>query len=356
MKIYTITCSNVYNYGAILQSFALQNYLEGLGHEVKIIDYVPPYLRKISAKYRKNIVARIARKLLYAPDYYKSSKVFTAFKHQYIHQTTICYNLSDVRALPQPNLYIAGSDQIWNPYLNNGWDQTYYINIPGVNKVAFAASIGCKDVGDSFASFLKNMLSGFKNIYVREKHSVKQLHNWGIDADYVMDPVYLLSCGEWSKLCAETPKEKYIVVYALHHMQGIYDYAKHLAKSLGVKMYVINVEIKEMRRGGDKFFWNPTVQQFLSLLCNAEAIVSNSFHGVSFGLIFKRPIHIFDTENNDIRISNIVNLLRLEDRLCNIADTRNLKPNTTSVESFQLLDSEIARSKMILNQITKEYE
>lgn len=354
--IYTITCSNAYNYGAVLQTYALQKYLERLGHNVKVINYTPPYLREISPKYKKNILAQIIRKILYTPDYYKSSIVFNSFKEQYIHQTSACTNLSDVQKLPKPDLYIAGSDQIWNPYMNNGLDETYYINIPHINKISYAASIGCNILEDSYNSFLKKMLLNFKFIYVREKQSAAYLQKLGINADYTLDPVYLLTSDQWNTLCDYNPKEKYIIVYALHHIQNIYNYAKNLADSLGVKMYVISVEIKEIRRGGDKFFWNPTVQQFLSLIRNAEAVVSNSFHGISFGLIFNRPVHIFDTEDNDIRISNIIDLFSLKDRLCNIKDINNVKNNVSNTLSNIKIEMEVARSKKILNQSIYDYK
>lgn len=348
MKIYTITCSNAYNYGAVLQAYALQKYLESKGHDVKIIDYHPPYLRKISDKYKNRPLIKVVRKILYAPDYSKSKKVFNYFKKAYLKLSEACYSLDDIKKISKADLYIAGSDQIWNPYMKNGLDENYYLDIDGINKISYAASIGRENIDEEFFSVYKKYLPMFSHITVREKCSAEFLNDIGINAEYVVDPVYLLDREQWLELSKKRYKEKYIVVYALHHIQAIYEYARKLSNKLGVKMYVINVEIREIRRGNDKFFWNPSVNEFLSLIENSEAVVSNSFHGISFGLIFRKAVHIFDTEKDDIRLKNIIELYDLKNRV--IEQTKlEVMNNDIEEKTQELIEKEIARSKMILD-------
>lgn len=349
MKIYTITCSNAYNYGAVLQAYALQKYLERRGHDAKIIDYHPPYLRKISQKYRKNIFAILTRKILYAPDYHKSRIAFGGFHKEYLKKTRkTYYSLEELRALPKADLYIAGSDQIWNPYMENGLDRNYYLEFARGKKVSYAASIGCDMVEEKYDALYKTRLNDFSKVTVREKNTSDYLNSIGIASEYVVDPVFLLERKEWEKLCCFSADEKYILVYALHHIQEIYDYARSLAAELGVKTYVVSVEIKEKRRGNDIFFWNPSVNEYLGLMSKAEAVVTNSFHGAAFGLIFNKPVHIFDTEKNDSRLKSLINLLHLEDRVVS-SGSGGVISNVASSKSGEIIKYETNRSKDILD-------
>lgn len=355
MKIYTITCSNAYNYGAVLQAYALQCYLENQGNSVEIIDYYPPYLRKISEKYRKNIFLRVVRSILYFPDYHKSEMVFKKFKQEYLNNTRKCTCKEDIISLEKPDLYIAGSDQIWNPHFENGRDENYFLNFGKVNKVSYAASIALPTLEKKFHEDFRNYLKDYLTVTVREKKNVETLQNIGIQSDYVVDPVYLLSLNEWRKLCTEKCEDDYILVYALHHVQKIYDYAFDLAKKINAKVYVVNVEIKEKRRGNDKFFWNPTVNTFLSLIANSKAVVSNSFHGISFGLIFNKPIHLFDTEDNDLRLKNIIDIFELRERCLNV-DYTDILDNSINEKSLKLIENETRRSKRILQSALEKVE
>lgn len=354
MNIYTITCSNAYNYGAVLQAYALQKYLEKKGHNVTIINYIPTYLRKISSKYRNNLLAILVRKILYTPDYQKSKLVFGEFHKGYLKETEKKYNSwESLRELPPADLYIAGSDQIWNPYMENGLDINYYLDFAQGRKISYAASIGCDKVEEKYDEYFKKRLKDFERVTVREKNTCEYFNNIGIATDYVVDPVFLLDKKEWNRICQFSSCERYIIVYALHHVQKIYDYAKNLSKELGAKMYVISVELKEKRRGNNLFFWNPKVNEYLGLIQNAEAVVTNSFHGASFGMIFGKPIHIFDTEKNDNRLKNLINIFQLENRVVTL-DNKRLLPNLVSGDTKKIMEGEIVRSKRILDGMVGE--
>lgn len=353
MNIYTITCSNAYNYGAVLQAYALQKYLEKLGHKAVLIDYHPSYLRKISDKYKDKTILKIIRAVLYAPDYTKSKKVFGDFKKKIRSTEKTYFSLDELKDLPKADIYIAGSDQIWNPFMKNGCDPAYYLEFTSGKKIAFAASIGCSLPVEKYGEYYRQKLSEFSTITVRENETKLFLNRLGIKAECVLDPVYLLDKPEWESICDTPEKAKYIVVYALHHIQAIYDYARRLAVSCNAKMYVISVELKEIRRGNDKFFWNPKVEKFLSLIKNAEAVVTNSFHGVSFGLIFNRPLHIFNTEDDDLRIKNIIDIFGLEDRLCDVEVTE-LLDDSMPVHAYMRIKEETRMTKIKLKKILEE--
>lgn len=153
--------------------------------------------------------------------------------------------------------------------------------------MSYAASIACYDLIDQYKANFKAYLKDYSLVTVRERQNVQTLKNIGIESEYVLDPVYLLSKTEWKKLCKIEYTEKYVLVYALHHIQEIYNYAKELAKSIDAKVYVINVEIKEKLRGNDKFFWNPDVNTFLSLMIIVKLLFQTVFMVFLLGLFLK---------------------------------------------------------------------
>ena len=157
MKICTITCHDVYNFGASLQAYALQHYLESLGHEVEIIDYRPAYLYKkydwkafTSRKFEKFNSIFITRwmfrcaKWCYLRFSLGRKKCFDEFTKRYLHLTPVSYhNFVELqRNPPQADIFIAGSDQIWNPLFPNGKDPSYYMDFAshGTKRISYAAS------------------------------------------------------------------------------------------------------------------------------------------------------------------------------------------------------------------------
>lgn len=346
MTIYIITCHRAYNYGAVLQAYALQTYLSSKGFETKIINYLPPYLRKISKKYQRNIIAKIIRKIVYYPDYKKSAKVFNKFLNEQLVLTSKEFRsfeeLETYFNMTKSSLFIAGSDQIWNCNLENGKDESYFLSF--VNKeshrISYAASIGLYSIPADNLERYKSLLSCFDGISVREQSAVELLKEIGIASTNVLDPVFLLEREKWNHLLkSDTLKiknEKYVLVYALHHCDFIYKYADRMAKKINCKLYVINVEIKEKRRKHDLFFWNPDVVSFLNLIKNSFHFVTNSFHGVCFGTIFEKQVHIFDTENNDPRINDFVIAMGLENRVLKNKINNNILHNDMNYADFYI--------------------
>ena len=160
MKIATITCHNVYNYGASLQAYALQRYLSQEGHDVEIIDYKPYYLnsrynwRHIPAEsrlypYKDYVGTQCIYFLLKNRKIYKTigrKRKFDDFRQKFLTLTDNTYtSAEELRATPpQADLYIAGSDQIWNTACENGKDAAFYLDFGSddTRRISYAASIG----------------------------------------------------------------------------------------------------------------------------------------------------------------------------------------------------------------------
>lgn len=231
MNIKTITCHDVYNYGASLQAYALFNYLESLGNNVEIIDYMPPYKHgKYDYKlenegifgkvaYHIPILKPLCSRLRYRSlwKFAGRKKAFDNFKKDKLKLTNICYHqLSDFITHPlEADCFIAGSDQIWNPRYGNGKDPIYYCDFANrkTHCISYAASFGVSSLSDEEKHIISPLLKNFTAISVREKTGVALIKSLGYEAINVCDPVFLLSAVEWKNLCTKHIGERYLLLY-----------------------------------------------------------------------------------------------------------------------------------------------
>lgn len=328
MKVYTITCHDVYNHGASMQAYALMKYLEKNGHEVEIIDYKPSYLSthyKLLAInnefWKKNIVRKLiylSLKILPRLISLKRKKAFDEFKKEYLRVTDKRYESNEElkRDLPEADIYICGSDQIWNSLHMNGRDLAFYLDfVPNYKiKFAYAASFATDDIDDKFKSMVKNAVSKLDGVGIREKSGVEIVKRLGINnAVNVVDPVFLLEKEEWDKIATETFNEKYLLVYDFDNSELVEKIAVEIASKKGLKIYTINANKPKY---ADKSFNLRGPKTFVSLVKNAEFVVSNSFHAVVFSTIYEKNIAVVNrAENINTRMRDLLYMLNLNDRL-----------------------------------------
>ncbi len=309
MKIYTLTCHDVYNYGASLQAYALMNYLENAsGAEVTVIDYKPAYLsrhyylwggiEKYAAK-SKLLVApylllkspgRLAKRL--SPRKLR----FDSFRRKYLKLTPKKYTSNEeLRELPKGDCYFAGSDQIWNPVLENGNDPAFFLDFveDDSRKISYSASFSVDSLTDVQQAWMKPLLRKFQRISVREKSGVGLLRDMGIDgALCTVDPVFLLEKVKWeSMLPRKKFSEKYLFLYDFDHNPKMRDSIVSYAEAHKLKIYS---GLKSDY--ADRCFDNAGPLEFLNLVRNAEIVISNSFHATAFSLIFHKPFYVFERE------------------------------------------------------------
>ena len=173
MKVGIITCHRAFNYGAVLQTYALQKFLKNHGYEVEVIDYTPQYIRK---SYNKSILKRIIRPLLRSYDFKKSNQVFGSFLNQEVNLTEKrYYSYEELEENPPDcDAYIAGSDQIWNCNIENGKDDAFFLKFVPNNKIkiSYAASISMDEIPQNQKNRFKENLKDFNHISVREQTAV----------------------------------------------------------------------------------------------------------------------------------------------------------------------------------------
>lgn len=347
MKVLTITCHRPYNYGTVLQAYALQHYLESVGVETSIIDYYPDYQRK---KTDVNWIVKIIWSLYRMPDFIFGKRVFGKFLKDNIRLTRQYKTLDELKSCP-PNAdgIIVGSDQVWNYNIHK--DDTYYLTFAPENcfKAAYAASIAQDSIPKDMKPLYQRRLQGFKKIAVREKTAERLLAELGCEnVTTVLDPVFLLSADDWMKNIADTPfdKNEYVLMYAFNCTKEIADYAIGYARRNKKKLYIINTMINDYRFRCDHHFWNCSPNRFVSLFRNADAVVTNSFHGLSFSIIFKKQVHVFSKHTGG------------NSRLFDMMQELNL-PNCKGgvkidyEEVYKVLNEKIKYSKSVITEILK---
>jgi hypothetical protein len=302
VKIKTITCHDVYNHGATLQAYALMTYLKKLGHDVEIVNYLPPYLRirtnllSVSSNWIDRplifklayLVGKIPVRLLWP--FFSCKKSFDLFSKRYLCVTKRCYRTHKqlCKNPPEADLYIAGSDQIWNTAYNNGRDPVFYLDFGSEETVraSFAASFGLGNVLEPFVPFVKEKLGKLNWISVREQNGLEIIRSFGFEGYHVCDPVFLLDRDDWNVICKEgvKPEEPYILIYDFEARDEFKEFVEGLAKSLGLSIF--SIDNYNRCSYADCDFYKSGPDDFISLIKNAELVVSNSFHATAFSIIF----------------------------------------------------------------------
>ena len=329
MKIKTITCHDVYNSGASLQAYALMNYLQQKGNDVEIIDYKPEYLSKhyklgviTNPKYEKNLILKITYLILKFPERIlalRNKKKYDLFKDNYLKITERRYisNEELKRNLPEADIYICGSDQIWNSKFNNGKDPAFYLDFVPENKIkaSYAASFATDSIDEKMRDIVRERISRLDYVGVREISALNILDDLNIKQGVqVLDPVFLLDKYQWEKLTYEVSKnEKYIFVYDFDGNELIKDIAIKMANEKNLKIYTVfktDYSDRAIKRMGPL--------DFISYIKNAEFVISNSFHGTAFSIIFEKQFVVINRkESINTRMRDLLSILNISNRLIN---------------------------------------
>ena len=374
MKIKTITCQHVYNYGASLQAYALQHYIESLGHDVEIIDFNPwfhcdrynPFFMPKNAIGRAAEIIRVLPFLRFVWYPFKSWKngmfktwgrkaAFDRFEKKYYHLTPVKYYSSDElqKNPPMADVYVAGSDQIWNTFSENGKDSGYYLDfgVKETKRISYAASLATSSIREDCKNFVKKQLQKFDAISVREKTGAGLLKEIGIhDVSVVLDPVFLLNKEEWRMLSKSgslnglKPKSYLLVYDFLGNDPQMVSFAKEYAKKHSLK--VVSVNDFNIRDYADVNINNAGPLEFLALIDNAACVVASSFHATAFSIILEKEFYTFNLKgyNNSSRMQDLLSKLSLEDRMNSSREVQNVKWKEVSA----LLEQSKAMSKSFL--------
>lgn len=368
-KISTITCHNVYNYGASLQAYALQRFCISLNTQYELINYQPDYLSNHfnlwaigNPKFNKPLIkqlyliAKLPGRILSL----KRKKKFDKFSSKYLNISPKKYcTYQDLKEdPPKAHIYIAGSDQIWNTFFKNGLDPAFYLSFAAneSKKISYAASFATDKIYNNAEKFIKSQLLNFNSISVREKSGLSILQELGFSqASLVMDPVFLLNIDDWTQLIENQTKfhKKFIFLYDCERNDNLKKVALQLRNRLGLPLFSVS---QLNQKYANKNFTNVGPLQFLNLLSQSSFVVANSFHALAFSLIFHKEFFIVNrTEDINTRMRDLLEELNLTDRL--IDSKINLDTPIDYNQIDRLLEVKINASKRFLQEnINQTYE
>lgn len=330
-KIGILTFHRAINYGAFLQAFALKTYLSKCNYRATIIDYWPIGHESAYNVFSKDIFRQLPliHKIKYLVRYFlickkanerKSKMEELMYKHFDIESSPkykTPQSLSDINE----DIIIYGSDQIWwkSKLMNyKGYDWVYWGDyIPMTSKkIAYAASMGVINIDEQDRIKISQRLRNFSSIAVREtmlRDAISNLTDKPIDI--VCDPVFLLDRDEWSQVVKpiKTPS-KYVLLFNLMGSQDAHRLAKRKALEMKIPLVEVTSKVHPLKYGkyciqtADAF-------EFLFLIQNAEFIITSSFHGTAFSVIFKKQFYSLGMKNNSGRVQSLLSRINLPYRL-----------------------------------------
>lgn len=301
MKIGILTYHRAENYGAMLQAYALRTYLQSLGHDVEFVDYWPDYHVNYFKIFSWDRFKRASWKgkieyLLGATVWLYPRKRRSMHLQRFIHERLRVtgsprYN-EKTKATEHYDVVVYGSDQIWRKQNMGGvgFDDWYFgaDNVVADKRIVYAGSMGTVKTSPADDAYIKKMMQHFQAISVREADLQEYLQTQGVESELVIDPVFLLNKEQWLTL-ADQKKEKgkYILFYNLLNKPESVRFAERLSKETGLPIKELNKKML-FRHIGKRYISGASVEEFLRLIKDAEYVVSNSFHGVAFSLIFQK--------------------------------------------------------------------
>lgn len=321
MRACIITFQSANNYGAVLQAYALQKYLNETYADTRIVDYHNSSIDKSYMQPRlvdffhspKNAIFRTMQAVLFKG---KNAKI-DMFRKKYLPLTKRYEANTISSALEEGDVFITGSDQVWN-YLIVEQDKTYYLDFAKEKRTcSYAASFGVDMIPTEYQQFYRQQLCNIEYLSVREEKGaelVRELSNQNVAV--MPDPTLLIKREIWEDICI-TPdiKMPYILVYKITKADHLLQFAKNLSKKTGLPIIYIPNDLKSGTIGSLKLDIGP--QEFLGYIRNAEYIVTNSFHGTVFSIIFGRKFFSEMSKRvnpSTSRLHSLLTMFGLEDR------------------------------------------
>jgi len=363
IKLGTLTYHKADNYGAVLQAYALCKYLQDRGYDAGNIDYWPIHHAEVYKLWcwNRNVFSNLGKrgKLKYVLKFpyfllknYCRKRNFDKFRNHYM---TMVSEKEDFDAV------FYGSDTIWNHWnlnsLHKGFDEVYWGggNIKTKYRFSYAPSMGNVIDTQETENHCKKYLPLFTKISVRESELQIKFQDWGFrDIVKVVDPTMLLSMEQWKKIGGlKQTRKKYLICYNLENSPIIDKLAETISKEQGIRRVNITGTVQTT-------FCADTVDtagpiEFLSLFSDASYILTSSFHGVVFSIIFNK-MFCFHSSTETERISSLLRACHLEDRFIDNSNTDIIYKQIDYQKVGTLLDDMVKSSKEYIDTCLSEVE
>lgn len=329
------------NFGAVLQGYALYTILTKKNYKVNIQRYIGGKFGKESKKKDKirklfiysffelysKILFRIA-KILYKKNIKKQQELFQKFQDEFLtFYSGKRKNWEELyKDSPKADIYICGSDQIWNPFFKNGYnDPGYFLKFAAKNKISYAPSFGVSDIPLTAQLTLKDYLESFDFISVREEAGANIIKKYAQkDVEVVLDPTLLLEEKEWEKI-AKLPfnmPQNYILCYRFGNSKETSEKIKKIQEILKLPVVILPLSgVSYIDRNNIKCF-EAGPREFIGLIKNADLVCTDSFHATVFSVLMETPFITFLRDENtkksegmNSRINNFLRIVDLKERI-----------------------------------------
>lgn len=332
MKIGIITMPLCANYGGTLQNWALQQVLIKLGHNPITLRFPVMYQNMSSVHYWTRVFPmQVARYVYYKykgrkyempltiGPWKKNVKGMERFVDDHISVTEYLPNLNmdDVRRYGIEAL-VVGSDQIWRPVMYDAV-KYYFLGFTGdsdILRIAYAPSVALDEwpYKSEVTVKLRELIKKFSAVSVREKSSVKLVKdNLGVDAQWVLDPTMLLGIEDYLEICKGVQKNKTPFIFAY-----ILDVTKEKQKMVELTARKLACSVRWLT--ADKVKADDTIERWLANFRDAKYVITDSYHGTVFSLIFQKEFYCFyNNYRGNARMDSLKEISGIEDRFVNVA-------------------------------------
>jgi len=327
MKICILTQPLQTNYGGLLQAYALQSVLEGLGHEVWVEDR-----RSNKLTFCARILRDLKKKIGAILGHYYPTKQeigiirehITAFVEEQIHTTIPIYSINKTDLLEYGfDAYVVGSDQVWRPCYSFGIENYFLDFCRGLNvkRVAYAASFGVDnwEFTPEQTKVCAELLKLFDGVSVREESAINLCEKYfKIKPSRVLDPTLLLDKSVYEKIAVTGENiGDGILTYILDYTQEKKDIIDYLTGILKMPTFSV-LSRKNIYKDGPSAIKDcilPSVATWLRAFMSAKFVITDSFHGTVFSIIFNKPfICIGNFKRGNTRFESLLSIFSLENR------------------------------------------
>lgn len=329
------TYSKHMNYGAVLHGWAFQRVLESFGRQSTVIDYIPRNLDGYSLKWpflsagqRRFVpaVRFVARWMFSIFANLRKYRKFESFLRRNLRLTTKRYRARDLKADDAFadegfDIFVCEADVTWKKRPEAPFDRGFLLDFPaarGKVKIAYAPSLGSAPFSAAEEPVFTAAIKDFAAVSTREREGAEYVGRLlGREIPWVLDPTLLLAAADYARIArAPSVNGGYVLLYTcMRYNRNMVVEAEKYARRRGRRLVEVgNYGINRLIHR-HKVIDDAGVEEWLGLFAGADAVICNSFHGICFSLIFRKPFYVFSRGAEDTRFSNICKATGLEGRL-----------------------------------------
>lgn len=366
-KVAVVTFHRAHNFGSVLQTYALQEYVKELGKEAgtdieyTVIDFYTEEQEELYKVYKSGINIKNIIKNVFVLQNAKALKMkhrkFNDFISENFNVTERYRNTEEMKLnVPSADYYISGSDQIWNVRAKDFADVYYLDFVNQGKKISYAASFGPLKIDWEQYDKQKytQLLQEYNAISVRECGSADNVeYLTGDQCSINVDPTLLLASEQWRKIQSDVDYKngQYILMYCLEPSKQQLEMADAISKKLKLPIVILRYNNKNDMFNHYVKKYDSGPKDFLAYIDHAALVLSSSFHGTAFSLIYHKPFYVFNGMK-DNRISSILLKTGMTERSLECFEEIERvtldKPDDEAIEA--LLNEERNASRMYLRR------